>query len=82
MYPFICLFIAPYMPPTSIGTSSEPHWNLIGTSLEPHRRNTEGRAKHYRALAAKNTEGRAKHYRAISLPFAKRLRMEKQRIVK
>ena len=26
---------APRLPPISIGTSSESHWNLIGTSSEP-----------------------------------------------
>ena len=28
----------------------EPHWNLIGTSLEPHRRNTEGTPKEERSV--------------------------------
>ncbi|MBO5816569.1 MAG: hypothetical protein J6R26_01290 [Paludibacteraceae bacterium] len=27
--------------------------------------NSEGRAKHYRALVAENSEGRAKRYRAL-----------------
>jgi len=31
-----------YLPLVSIGTSLEPHWNLIGTSSEPHRDHTEG----------------------------------------
>ena len=39
---FVCiaqyLWYAPYMPLTSIGTSLEPDWNLIGISSEPRRR--------------------------------------------
>ena len=30
-------YIAPYVPPISIGTSSEPDWNLIGTSPKDKR---------------------------------------------
>ena len=29
------------MPPNLIGTSLEPHWNLIGTSPSDHRETTE-----------------------------------------
>ena len=32
--PFSGLVTPPHLPPIRIGTSLEPHWNLIGTSLE------------------------------------------------
>ena len=41
-----CLVIATYLPPISIGTSSEPHRNLIGTSPKDYREITERKVKH------------------------------------
>ena len=35
--PFVCHLPAPYLHWNLIGTSLEPHRNLIGTSSEPHR---------------------------------------------
>ena len=35
--PIGCLLSAIYLPPVGIVTSLEPHWNLIGTSLELRR---------------------------------------------
>ena len=37
----IYLLYAPYLPPVSIGTSLEPHWNFIGTSPRDDREMTE-----------------------------------------
>ena len=37
MFLLISLLYASYLPPISIGTSSESHRNLIGTSSESHR---------------------------------------------
>ena len=43
---FVCiaqyLWYAPYMPLTSIGTSLESDWNLIGTSSKDHREILKG----------------------------------------
>ena len=37
IFPKTCLLFALYMPPTYIGTSLEPDWNLIGTSSNNYR---------------------------------------------
>ena len=48
--PKTCLLFALYMPPTHIGTSLEPDWNLIGTSLEPRRIITDTSSHNHREI--------------------------------
>ena len=37
LFSVVCSLVAPYLPAISIGTSSEPHRNLIGTSPNDER---------------------------------------------
>ena len=50
LFPVVYHLSATYLPPISIGTSSEPHRNLIGTSSESHRMMSVSSSSYYRDL--------------------------------
>ena len=47
LIPLVPPSYATYLPPISIGTSLGPHWNLIGTSSEPHRMMSVSSSSYY-----------------------------------